>query len=742
MKEMLNLNTPRIVAGTTHGLMQKALIVNLEVNLPISISGFSKWIHTCLPWPKLQKLLHPLLEKTPDKLDAEWVARWITHLSSALQKYLGEPVGWGTITNLNESKRDPHIAERWLKHLFKKSETQDTGGLKLYELAIPCHRAEFGHTTLKVAKRILQEVILHNLKLDSTRHTSPQSLSKWIEQQLKPLNQNPFSINNLQMMQAAEQLGIPWLYITNNVYQLGYGCHARRASKAQFTDRTSSMGIRICQQKTVTSLLLAKSGLPVPTQGGLAKSPEHCVVLAEQLGYPVVVKPVASSRGRGVTPYLMTQEDVLRAYTLAKTMGQGVLVEKHIEGRDYRLLVVGGHMIAASWRIPAGVWGDGKHTVRELTTQANRDPRRGKSLTHLTIDKEAINVLARSNLMPDSIPETGQFAPLRCRGNIHAGGTAEDMTSRVHPDNRLMAERAARIVGLDIAGIDFMTPDISHSYRQVGGAINEVNAGPAFTNHRIANPDRHYVSEVLEWMFKKSNGRIPIAAITGLTDTTPISHMLQHIFLVQGITAGVSTTTGTWIGEKCIGKHHLNGYEGGRALLMDATVEAAIIELSHQDLIKNGCPFDWCDVVACLDAPDPMMIRIEQDVIKRAQQMIVISTEQPQLQQLLNNSAPNKIIVVNNDHTTSPSVQRHLAAGGIAVLLKQQNNDVGIIIQIANESHWVMSVDEISMSTQSSSTQSGIGDILFTIAIAHAMGHDIDRIHSGITKPPHPWPSI
>jgi cyanophycin synthetase len=283
-------------------------------------------------------------------------------------------------------------------------------------------------------------------------------------------------------------------------------------------------------------------------------------------------------------------------------------------------------------------------TAAELLAQLNADPRRGSGkrsmLIRIELDAEATESLSSQGLLPDSIPAPGQFVPLRRSANISMGGTAEDVTSVIHPDNRALAIRAARMLELDIAGVDFLCPDITKSWRQVGGAICEVNAQPGFRVHWLAQPDRDLNGEVLEWLFQNNSPRIPTTAITGTNGKSTVARMLHHVWTANGTTAGVCTTNGTWVGQELIHHENLSGLPGASMLLKDSSVEAAVLELPRKGLIKFGHPCDHYDVAALLNVQDDhigvdgvntlqQMAVLKAEVLKRAKQAVVVNAEDP-----------------------------------------------------------------------------------------------------------------
>ncbi|MGN6451679.1 MAG: cyanophycin synthetase family protein, partial [Steroidobacteraceae bacterium] len=288
------------------------------------------------------------------------------------------------------------------------------------------------------------------------------------------------------LVHAAERRGIPWLRLNDqSLVQLGHGKYQQRI-QATVTGRTPHISVELASDKEETNKILAGLGLPVPQQE-LVQSETQAVRAARRIGFPVVTKPYNGNHGRGISIRLTTEEEVAHGFVVAREHSRSVVVESFLEGDDHRLLVVNGELVAATRRTPGHVVGDGEHTVAQLIDMVNQDPRRGvgheKVLTRLELDAQAHRMLERAGLSAESVPEKGRPVYLRSTANLSTGGTATDVTDVIHPDNREMAERAVRAIGLDVGGVDFLSKNISESYRAIGGGICEVNAAPGFRRH-------------------------------------------------------------------------------------------------------------------------------------------------------------------------------------------------------------------------------------------------------------------
>jgi len=406
------------------------------------------------------------------------------------------------------------------------------------------------------------------------------------------------------LVDEARRRDIPVIRLDDrNLIQLGWGIAARRI-RATITDETSTIATDLARDKDDTSRLLERAGLPVP-ESRVATSAEEAIAFARRIGYPVVVKPVDGNHGRAVGLDLNSETAVAAAFAAAtaQTSGGRVVVQRQVPGRDHRLLVVGGRLVACAERLPATVVGDGRSTVRELVATENRDPRRGdghaRQLTRLRLDDAALNVLAAQHLVPDDVPERGREVRLSLTPNLSTGGTSIDRTADVHPDVARVAETAARLVGLDIAGVDVVTPDVSRPLRRVGGAIVEINAAPGFRmhTHPTSGRSRNVAAAVIEHLFPDgSSGRIPVAAVTGTNGKTTTARMLAHLVRTTGRSVGCTTTDGIEIDGWTMKSGDMAGPGSCRVLLGVPTIETAVLEVARGGLLREGLGYDRNDV--------------------------------------------------------------------------------------------------------------------------------------------------
>lgn len=405
----------------------------------------------------------------------------------------------------------------------------------------------------------------------------------------------PKGSNSLRFLEAAHALGIPWMFVEQNVFQLGYGSSSRWLDSS-FTDNTSVIATTLARNKLATSMLLRKAGLPVPEQS-LAYNEAQAISIARKIGYPVVVKPLNEDGGRGVFARLQSDEMVKNAYQCVKNYSNPVLVEKHITGKDYRLQVVNGKLIWAIERIPAGIVGDGEQSVASLIQQSNTQ--RSSLLKPIEITEEVILFLAECGLSLESIPYLNECVALSRIANISAGGTPVGVFDKVHPDNKRLAETAANVLRLDIAGIDLIMPDIQHSYLETTATIIEVNAQPQLGI--ITAP--HIYKEILLQILPEK-GHIPIVVVFGKGDKTTFINKLESVLLEQAQCVGVAEVNCARINSELIASTP-SLFIAGRSLLLNKTVDALIYHVkSIEELAKEGLPFDAFDYLFFYDAPN------------------------------------------------------------------------------------------------------------------------------------------
>jgi cyanophycin synthetase len=427
-----------------------------------------------------------------------------------------------------------------------------------------------------------------------------------------------FGPSTQAILDEAVARDIPWIRVNEySLVQLGQGVHAQRI-RATMTSLTSALAVDIAGDKELTTKLLAAAGLPVPRSESV-RTADDAVRAAKRIGYPVVCKPLDGNHGRGVRLDLRDERAVREGFPVAADQSRRgwVVVESFITGRDYRVLVVGGRMVALAERVPAHVVGDGLRTVTQLVDDTNADPRRGfgheKVLTRITIDEKAVELVADQGYGLDDVVPEGTTIKLTLTGNMSTGGISIDRTFEAHPDNVEIAEEAARVVGLDVAGIDFICPDIAEPVREAGGAICEVNAAPGFRMHThptIGEP-QYVAKPVVDLLFPAgSSSRIPIVAVTGTNGKTTTSRMIAHIFKGIGRKVGMTSTDGIVIDERMVIRADASGPKSARMVLQNPRVDFAVFEVARGGILREGLGYQRNDVAVVLNvAADHLGLR-------------------------------------------------------------------------------------------------------------------------------------
>jgi len=425
-----------------------------------------------------------------------------------------------------------------------------------------------------------------------------------LERLIRLAERQAFGPSTQAIIDEAASRDIPFIRLDkHSLVQLGQGVHQQRI-RATMTSRTSGIAVDVASDKNLTNKLLDSAGLPVP-RADVVETVDAAVEAANRLGYPCVVKPLDGNHGRGVQLDLRSEDDVRRAFpaALRETRSGEVVVETYIHGNDYRCLVIGGKVAAIAERVPASVTGDGTSTVRQLVDRTNADSRRGigheKVLTRINVDDAAIELVRAQGYEMDEVPPEGTWVKLALTGNMSTGGTSIDRTAEAHPDNVEIAEMAARVVGLDVAGIDFICPDITVPVRETGGAIVEVNAAPGFRMH--TNPtegEPQYVARpVIDLLFPAgAAARIPIIAVTGTNGKTTTVRMIAHILKLMGRRVGMTSTDGIVVDGRMIRRGDMSGPKSARMILQNPTVDTAVFEVARGGILREGLGYDRNDI--------------------------------------------------------------------------------------------------------------------------------------------------
>jgi cyanophycin synthetase len=543
------------------------------------------------------------------------------------------------------------------------------------------------------------------------------------------------------MVDVAKSRGIPIRRLnTDSLVQLGYGHKQRRICAAE-TDRTSAVAEAIAQDKEMTRVLLRSVGVPAP-EGRPVTSAEDAWEAACSIGVPVVVKPQDGNQGRGVAANLSTREQVVTAYEAASQESKNILVEKFAPGQDYRVLVIDGKIVAAARREPAHVVGDGNRTIAQLVDIVNSDPRRGEHhatvLSKIKFNAISMAVLAEQGYTPESVPPIGTVVLLRRNANLSTGGTAIDVTEYVHPEVAARAIDAAKIIGLDIAGIDIIAKDISRPLEEQGGVIVEVNAAPGLRMHLqpSAGVPRPVGEAIMDMLYPENdNGRIPLIAVTGVNGKTTTTRFIAHIMKGAHKVVGMTCTDGIYIGERRIDNGDCSGPKSAQSVLMNPNVEAAVFETARGGILREGLAFDYCDVAVVTNIGDGDHLGIsdintpeELAKVKRC----IVDVVSPKGYAILNATDP--LVVQMAAHCPggvlffavdgeNQVIVRHRNVGGRAVFIR----DGQIILADGSKEEILMPVDSVPL-TLGGKISFHVENTLSSVAAAWCVGVSLDII--------------
>jgi cyanophycin synthetase len=490
------------------------------------------------------------------------------------------------------------------------------------------------------------------------------------------------------ILDAAKRRGMPFFRITQegNMFQLGWGSRQKRL-QATITGDTGHIGVGIASNKQLTKALLKEAGVPVP-EGGIATSVEQAQRIRRNLKGAVAIKPFDGNHGKGVTALCTTPEEVAQAFERASARSRRVIVERHVAGQDYRILVAGREVVAAALRRPPAVIGNGHGTIRELVTEENSHPSRGKGhgniLTRIALDEVAASEVRKQGYAGlDSVPAPGVRVVLRSTANLSAGGTAEDVTDLLPQETRDICVRAVRKVGLDVGGIDLVCEDIARPLREQGAAIIEVNAAPGIRMHQhpSAGTPRDAGGAILASLHGSSDGRIPLIAVTGTNGKTTTTLMLEHCLRMTGVHTGCTTTEGVYLDGKRIISGDCSGYWSARTVLAAPEVDFAVLETARGGILKRGLAFDHCDVAVVLnitadhlglDGIDTVaqLARVKSVIAQVATKAVVLNAEDTWCARIPRMLRNRPEIIYFSMHADHPVVAAHLAKGGRAAFLQ------------------------------------------------------------------------
>ncbi|HEY2291861.1 MAG TPA: cyanophycin synthetase [Thermoanaerobaculia bacterium] len=650
--------------------------------------------------------------------EGTWLGHVLEHVAIELQCLAGTPVSYG--------KTRGHDLPRGQYHVIFSYD----------EEAVGLEAAEVG---LRLIRSLLPPEREAHL-------ATPYDFKTDLEDLVRLAQRRAFGPSTASLVRAAEERDMPWIRLNErSLVQLGHGKYQRRI-QATVTSETRHTAVEIASDKRLTNQILSDLGLPVPRQVRV-RGPNDAIEAAERLGYPVVAKPLDGNHGKGVSINLTTSEQVRMAFEQAYEYSSVVIVETFQEGNDYRILVVDGKVVAAAQRVPGHVVGDGTHTLAELVEIVNQDPRRGigheKVLTRLELDHQALRLIEAAGLAPESVIPDGKVLYLRSTGNLSTGGTSVDVTDAIHYDNRIMAQRAVKAIGLDVGGVDFIAPDVTRSYKEVGGSIVEINAAPGFRMHTAPTEGkpRDVAGPVLDMLFPKGTPyRIPIAAITGTNGKTTTTRMVGHILKLAGCCVGMTTSDGIYIDGELTVSGDMTGPWASHLVLRDPSVDAAVLETARGGIVRAGLGWRKCKVGAVLNvAADHLgmggiedldeLAEVKRVVVEVAQEWCVLNADDERVAAMAEHS-PGKPIYVTMRRENA-LVRKHIRNKGRAVALEEGLNGRMIVLYEGEEQIPLLWARQIPATVEGHAIHN-IQNSMFATAIAHAMGISLENIRQGL----------
>jgi cyanophycin synthetase len=654
--------------------------------------------------------------------EGTWLGHVLEHVAIELQNVAGENVTFGKTRSVGDERPGVYSV---VYEYAQREEGIAAGelGLKLLCSLLP--------TELRPAGSVPEDWDWESARDDFIRYAQRRALGP----------------STASLVRAAEERGIPWLRLnTQSLIQFGHGKYQQRI-QATITGRTPHIAVELASDKEETNKILASLGLPVPRQE-LVTDAGGAVRAARKLGGAVVTKPYNGNHGRGITINISGEDEIRAGFEAAREHSRSVIVETYVGGDDHRLLVVNGELIAATRRTPGHVVGDGKRTIAELVEAVNQDPRRGvgheKVLTRLELDAQATLMMERAGYTAESVPADDEVVYLRSTANLSTGGTATDVTDIIHPDNRDMAVRAVRAIGLDVGGVDFISPNIAESYKNAGGGICEINAAPGFRMHVAPSEGtpRDAAGPVIDMLFPPgAPSRVPIAAVTGTNGKTTTARMLAHIAKMGGYTPGLTTTDGVYIDGQRTVEGDMTGPVSARMVLSDPQIDLAVLETARGGLLRAGMGVSEVNVGAVINIQSDhlglkgidtleQLAEVKRVVVEVAKDCAVLNADDPNVLKM-SAYTDAKVICYVTMNPAHALVREHIRAGGRACALEAGVN--GHMITLYDKgSHIPLLWTHLIPATMEGRALHNVQNAMVAAAMAFSMGIKLDAIRHGL----------
>ena len=656
--------------------------------------------------------------------DGTWMGHIMEHVALEIQNVAGSGVSFGR--------------------------TRTTGETGMYNMVYAYKQRDAGLEAGHLALRLLMHLLPQDLQKQVDYPISAEfDFATELEDFVHRAQRREFGPSTQSLVDAAVERDIPWLRLNDySLVQFGHGKYQKRI-QATVTSDTGTIATSLASDKEGTHSVLRDMGLPVPKQT-MFSNEDEAVSAVNRMGYPVVIKPLDANHGRGISINLTADEEVREAFHFAKEQGRSsfVLAESFVTGYDHRMLVVNNELVAVAKRVPGHVVGDGKKSIEALIDIVNSDPRRGigheKVLTRLELDNQARKLMQDAGYEEKTVLKKGEVFFLRATANLSTGGTAIDLTDVVHPDNREMAVRAVRAVGLDIGGVDFITDDITLSYKDVGGAIVEVNAGPGFRMHVAPSEGepRDVAGKVLDMLYPPGTpSRIPVAAITGTNGKTTTTRMLTHIMKTSGHIVGMTSTGGIQVDGRVTVKGDMTGPQSANIVLRDPTIDFAVLETARGGILRAGLGYSECDVAACINVTADHMglggietleqlARVKETVVRVANDTVVLNADDKLCLKMADHTRARHLCYVTMDPTHG-LVREHIRANGRAIVLEKGiNGDMMTIYD--NGAHIPLLWTHLIPATIEGKAMHNVQNAMFAAAMAYSFDKDLDEIRNGL----------